>query len=321
MNRLPHFNFITSKLSTLATEIEIRGKLNLLDLHLHSENFYLQFCNELFGWKFENMNSFKQNAEAIDLVDYANKIVAQVSATATKQKVESALSKNLSDYAGYSFKFISISKDAAALHGKTYVNPHNLSFSPQVDIFDIPSLLRHIGTLKVDDQKRIAAFLKKELVAEVDPVKLESNLATIINILAKADWGREYDQPETIPFAIEEKIDFNDLRNSRELIDDYHVYCGKIDRIYTDYDREGSNKSWSVLEAIRSFYRAYARQLSGDALFDKVIECVTTRIVESPNFTLIPVEELELCVNILVVDAFTRCKIFKNPVGFAHAVA
>lgn len=320
MVRQFYFNYIEEKINFLAFRIESRGKLNLLDLNLHSENFYLQFCNELFGWQLKNMNTVKQNTEAIDLIDHASKLVVQVSAMATKQKVESALTKNLSAYNGYRFKFISIAKDASALRDKTFANPYSLAFSPQTDIHDIPSLLRDIGALGANDQKRIFTFLKTELAADIDPVKLESNLATIINILAKEDLGRDDAAPETIPFKIDTKIDFNGLRDSRDLISDYHVYCGKINRIYSDYDREGSNKSWSVLEAIRSFYRKHAKQLSGDSLFDKVIECVTARILESPNFDPIPAEELELCVNILVVDAFSRCKIFKNPVGCAHAI-
>jgi len=65
MNRKHYFDYIVSKLSALATEIEIRGKLNYLDLHLHSENFYLHFFNELFGWELQNLNAVKANAEAI----------------------------------------------------------------------------------------------------------------------------------------------------------------------------------------------------------------------------------------------------------------
>ena len=49
MNRPSYFNYIVSKLSALATEIELRGKLNYLDLHLHSENFYLFFFNDSQG--------------------------------------------------------------------------------------------------------------------------------------------------------------------------------------------------------------------------------------------------------------------------------
>lgn len=322
MNRPLHFNCIEEKLNVLAYRIESRGQLNLLDLHLHSENFYLHFFNELFGWQLHNLNTIKQNAASIDLICLSNKIAIQVSATATKAKVESALTKEfLSGYSGYSFKFISISKDAGDLRKESFINPHNLTFDPQSDIHDVTSILRHISALAVDDQKRIAAFLKKELVAEVDPVRLESNLATIITILAKEDWGHDDVPPETIPFVIDNKIEFNNLLTSRDITDDYHFHGGKVARIYADYDREGSNKSQSVLDAIKGFYRTHKSRLSNDALFDKVIECVAERVQESTNFVPIPIEELELCANILVVDAFIRCKIFKNPEGYAHAAA
>ena len=36
-------------------------------------------------------------------------------------------------------------------------------------------------------------------------------------------------------------------------------------------------------------------------------------IEESANYKKLPFEELEMCVDILVVDAFMRCKIFENP--------
>jgi len=131
MNRSLYFNYIVSRLSALAVEIELRGKLNLLDLHLHAENFYLHLFNKLFGWDLENLNASKRNVAAIDLIDHKNKIVVQVSATATKEKVESALSKNLSAYLGYAFKFISISKDGNPLRSMIFANPHNLTFNPQ----------------------------------------------------------------------------------------------------------------------------------------------------------------------------------------------
>lgn len=91
MNRNPYFNYIDEKLHVLARRIETRGKMNLLDIHVHSENFYLHFFNLLYGFKLENLNSKLQNVEAIDLIDHANQIIIQVSATCTKQKIESAL--------------------------------------------------------------------------------------------------------------------------------------------------------------------------------------------------------------------------------------
>jgi hypothetical protein len=119
MNRSRYFEYIDEKIHTLAHRIQTKGKLNILNLHLHSENFYLHFFNLLYGYELANLNSNAQNVEAIDLIDHKNKIIFQVSATCTKQKVDSTLSKDIfKKYIGYSFKFISISMDATDLRTK-----------------------------------------------------------------------------------------------------------------------------------------------------------------------------------------------------------
>jgi len=319
MNRSKYFNFIEEKLSVLATRIEVRGRLNILDLHLHSENFYLHFFNLLFGWELQNLNAVHQNAAGIDLVDTTNNIIVQVSATATRQKIESALAKDLSTYKGYSFKFISISKDAKDLRTKTFSNPHNLTFSPADDIFDIPSLLVLIGMMDIDRQKEVYEFLKKELKSEPDPDKIESNLTTIIKILSKVDWSQGTTGFETVPYDIEAKISYNQLDTARVLIDDYKIHCPRIEKIYSDFDRAGANKSLSILNGIRTEYLSLGPVDSPDQCFFSIIEKVTQKIRASANYTLIPDEELVLCVQILVVDAFIRCKIFKNPLGNTNA--
>lgn len=321
MNRQKHINFIIDKLTELAAEINSCGRLNLLDRHLHAENFYAHFFNDLFGWQLKNMNTIKPNAEALDLIDSKNKIIAQVSATTTKQKVESSLTKNLSAYSGYTFKFISISNNADQLRKKSFVNPYNLAFNPQQDILDLNSTLRYLNGLGIDDLSRIATLVRKELVTEVDPVKFESNLAAIINILALEDLNSEDSAVETIPFSIDRKIDHNKLDAARDIIEDYSAHHSRISRIYAEYDREGNNKSLSVLSAIKHCYVFHKNRLSDDDLFFKVIENVVTKIQGGANFTPIPAEELELCVSILVVDAFIRCKIFKNPMSYVHATS
>lgn len=206
MNRSQYFDFIELKLSSLATSIEVRGRLNILNVHLHAENFYTHFCKVLFGWELQNINAVDPNAAGIDLVDKTNEIIVQVSATANSPKIESALAKDLSAYKGYSFKFISISKDAKDLRTKIYSNPNNLKFKPADDIFDVPSLLRLIYVMSIDQMKDVYEFLKKELKSETDPEKVESNLTTIINILSKENWSQGTSGFETVPFDIEPKI-------------------------------------------------------------------------------------------------------------------
>lgn len=317
MNRQLHFNSIEEKLSFLAYRIGIRGKLNLLDLNLHSENFYQHFFNILFGWQLQNINTIKHNTAGIDLVDNTKKIIVQVSATSSKQKIESALSKDLSNYQDYSFKFISIANDASDLRIKTFVNPYNLTFNPNEDIFDIPSILKIIATLSVDKQADIDNFLKTELQKEPDTAKIESNLTTIITVISKEDWNPSI--PETISFDIETKITYNELKVARVLIDDYKIHNHRIDKIYSEFNKQGKNKSLSVLNSIRSEYLSlYNTSISADDLFFEIIKKVMQKVLESSNFVPIPEEELRLCVQIIVVDSFIRCKIFKNPSGVAH---
>ena len=212
MNRQVYFNIIEERLNLLALRIISRGKLNILDLHGHSENFYQYFLNEVFGWIVENENDNKQNVEAFDLIDHKNKFVIQVSATSNKQKIESSLSKNLiKNYTAYTFKFISIARDADDLRREIFKNPHGIKFTPSSDIIDIKSILTTIRSLHPNDMKRVYEFVKKELVPEIDPMKLESNLATVINILSKEARDKSEHIAEINNFEIERKITYNNL--------------------------------------------------------------------------------------------------------------
>ena len=95
MNRTTYFNYIEEKLNTLAYRIEVRSKLNLLELNIHSEKFFASLCNIIFDLELENLNFSSQNIDGIDLIDRKNKVVVQVSSTCTKAKIESSLSKNI----------------------------------------------------------------------------------------------------------------------------------------------------------------------------------------------------------------------------------
>jgi hypothetical protein len=319
MNRPNYFNVIEERLDLLALRIIRRGRLNILDFHGHSENFYQYFLNEVYGWTVINENDNKQNVEAIDLIDHTNKFVIQVSATASKQKIESSLSKDsIKNYKVYTFKFISIARDTDELRKDSFKNPHGIAFAPSSDIIDIKSILTQIRGLHIDDQKRIYEFVKKELIPDVDIMKLETNLATVINILSKENLDKSDSTSNINSFEIDRKISHNKLNAAKFIIDDYTIHYGRVDRIYSEYDSLGSNKSKSVLSTIRQEYAKAKSSLSDDQLFFEVISKVQEKVLNSFNYISIPFDELELCVNILVVDAFIRCKIFENPNNYDY---
>lgn len=315
--RKNYYDYIQERLIFLALRIKSNGGLNLLELNLHSENFYRDLFNVLFDYKLTNLNKQKQNVAGIDLIDEANKIVIQVSSTATKAKLEKALSK-LNDYEGYSFKFISITTDGDDLIGKSYVNPFNLTFNTDTDIYNVNILLRLIFDLKIDKMEEVFQLVKKELKIDADPAKVESNLTKIIQILSGIDWAKERKKPtKPLSFDIDEKISFNQLKASIRLIEEYSLFNSRLDKIYSEFDKEGKNKSLSILNGLQSEYVRLQDDFTPDKLFTKIIDNVAEKIKGSANYSDMPDEELMMCIEILVVDAFVRCKIFENPVNEA----
>ncbi|MBF8457981.1 SMEK domain-containing protein [Kaistella sp. G5-32] len=319
MNRSKYFEYIEAKLHILAHRIQTKGKLNILNLHLHSENFYLHFFNLLYSLKLSNLNSSNQNVEAIDLIDHENKMIFQVSSTCTKQKIESTLSKDIfKKYKDYRFKFISISIDATDLRNKTFSNPHSISFDPKNDIYDLKSILNDILPKKAETQNKLYEFIKEELGEEIDIVKLDSNLATIINVLSLERWDDTIGDDKLNSFEIERKIQFNELNDARDIIEEFCIYYKKIDEKYTEFDLLGANKSNSVLNSIRKEYLTIKNKENKDKIFFTVIENVKNKVLKSGNLNSIPIDEIELCIDILVVDAFIRCKIFENPKEYKY---
>lgn len=319
MNRDKYYSYIEERLATLCYMIEQRGKLNVLNYHLHSENFYRDLFNLLYGWNLENLNVAQQNVEAIDLIDNSNKIIVQISATNTKAKIDNALSKPLMrSYGSYTFKFISIAKSAKNLRGKTYTPPVGISFNPMQDIYDLSSILKGINSLKIGPLKKIYDFVKNELGVETQAHRLESNLTSIIKLLAKEDLANPVIVPQN-SFEIDRKIDYNKLTSSKRIINEYKIYHNTVDGIYSSFDEMGQNKSISVLNKIRKIYLEHSSTQAADDLFALIVENIKTTIKDSTNFDDIPDEELELCVDILVVDSFVRCKIFENPAKYDYA--
>lgn len=323
MNRSQYFNYIEDKIDYLSYRISKRGKINLLDLNIYSETFFAEMINMLLKFDLKNMNAIKQNVEGIDLIDHKNKVVAQVSSTNTKQKIESSLKKKIiQKYKDYRFVFILIVGEADVLRTKTFANPYGITFNPEEDIYDTKAILNLVLNMKIGDQQKFFTFIKEELGNTVDVVKVDTNLAAIINILSKENLVNVPDSPEINHFEINRKIEFNNLQNAKMTIDMYKIYYSKLAEKYTEFDKQGVNKSLSVFSVLSNQYIKLQNEKQDDVdVFYSVINNVIEIIQNSKNYIEIPYEELEMCVCIIVVDAFIRCKIFKNPEGYSHVIA
>ncbi len=322
MNRTTYFNYIEKKINEIAYRIESRGRLNILDFNQHSEIFYRDLLNKLYGWNLINLNEVKQNVEGIDLVDVDNKIIVQVSSTATKQKLNNSFSKDIyKDYTGFTFKFISISRDFEVKNYKIPNNIYNLKFKENEDIIDKNKIFKKVFNLKILEQKDLYNFIKEELVNEIDILKTDSNLATIINILASENFVKFDTKYEINDFEINKKIEYNNLVDIKGIINDYKIYHSKINEMYITFDKCGVNKSFTILQTIRRKYFEACQETDNECeIFLIVINKVIEIVLNSNNYVEISYEELEVCVEMIVVDAFIRCKIFENPEGYSYAI-
>ena len=326
MQRKNYFDYIEEKLAILSIRVKNRGKLNILDVHMHSENFYRDLMNLLYDWSLNNINNSIQNVEAIDLIDYNKKIIVQISATVTKAKIEKSLDKKIIEkYAqrGYKFKFVSIAENTDKLRKQNYQNPYGVGFEPQIDIFDISSLEKDIIDLQTEKMERVYQFIKAELGNMPDSISFNSDLATIINILAEVKLDSDEPLGNINMYEIDKKIAFNKLDIASMIINDYKIFYNQIEKKYREFDRMGLNKSMLILQLLRRMYidaLLNNKYNNSDLLFVGLIDEVKEIVKNSRNHSEISKETLEVCASMLVVDAFMRCKIFKNPEGYKYVI-
>ena len=303
---------ILDRLSGLAYNVELRGSLNLLDLHVISEDFYVNLLNLIYGWKLRNANNLQQNASGIDLVDDSNHILVQVTGSCTKRKIVHSLEEIPEKYTGYHFYFAPIVLDAKAQRKYEYIPPHKVVFNPKADILDIHFIADRIkGMTDIEQVGTIAMYIRNNIRHDTpSPMQLTSGLNDIICLLAK-DSLNEGDF-DTADFEIEAKISFNNLSMyAKDVIDQYKIYYVNVQDIYKEYAQQGKTKSMAVLQKLHKIYINLKAQASGDALFMAIEKEIIKQIEHSNN--KLTEEQLEMCVDILMVHAFIECKIFEKP--------
>ena len=75
----------------------------------------------------------------------------------------------------------------------------------------------------------------------------------------------------------------------------------------------GNNKSFAVLQTINKEYLQLKTKFSGDSLYRAIAEILKEKLLLSANLKHFYDEDLELYIDIVLVDAFIRCKIFEKP--------
>lgn len=321
MNRNIYVTKIKTLIDILKVEIKDSGKLNLLDINVHVEDFFRDLLNLIYGWQLQNMNQRNLNAAGGDLWYDDDKIVIQVSSTTTKDKIQSSIDKlSAEQFAGYRFKFLRIDGDVIKLRKESYNTHNDIVFNPSEDIIDISTLLKDITHLDIDCLRRVYELCGKEIVPLDTPKVTETDLAIVVKALATnvKDWLKER---RPIGFDIDKKIDFNHLEGKRRLINDYKLYIGKLNAVYGEFVDNATDYSFIILQTLSDMYSDYLGQFASNALFDKIVDNARELALKSKSAKDIPVDRVNVCINVIVVDAFIRCRIFEDPEGYSYVDA
>lgn len=150
-------------------------------------------------------------------------------------------------------------------------------------------------------------------------------LGMVIDAIALADLDEDPGLPPEgmQAFGIDDKIEYNCVHRNRVLIDEFKVYYTKVNSLYEALEDGGSFKKESLLRNIRRIYLGVKGKYVGDSgdpmqvvreRADDIIDDVQDRllsVVETNNSS--SVEDVDVAIALVMVDAFMRCKILEAP--------
>lgn len=156
--------------------------------------------------------------------------------------------------------------------------------------------------------------------------KLSTNPSMLKNIIAAiADIEiDDEEQKETLnAFDISSKLNFNSVKRNVPLIQEFKVYHHKIDSLYSELEKQGSLKKNKILLTIRTLYLKAKGTYIGDLdepideirnHADDIIDDVRNELQSHLTSSGLFEEDIALGVDVILVDAFIRCKILEEPV-------
>lgn len=300
-------------------EIEINGKLNLLNGHVLSEDLYARILNIIYGYELTNLNTHIQNSAGTDLIDHTNKILMQVSATTTSEKRKHSVKLlDQKKYDGYTLYMVYISK--ISVHAKAEIKDLTyIQFDINKHIIDLTKLTRKMYEMELPQLEKLHDLVQSEITIHLPAIGnplLSSDLVSVLSALSKNNFKDYYKKEVPLPFKIKKKIEQNHLEINEDMIIKNHMFYELMQRIYDTYDQEADNTSYAVWEKIADFGRDIMMNdhLAGDQLFTKIWKAAYDYVCQDQSLLHLSKEKIENCIKIIIVDAFMRCKIMKAPI-------
>ena len=151
-------------------------------------------------------------------------------------------------------------------------------------------------------------------------------LAKVIKILASSYQIHQGDDFDSKAFSLEAKIEYNNVIEYKHVLEEYKVYQGKLNAVYSEIESQGANDKEFFLENIKKYYLLAKGEIlkknhtiddirnSADLLIYKVKTSLWGLWEQSENIDPnMSFEVVDTCLDILIVDAFMRCNILEKP--------
>lgn len=311
----------------MGIDASIKGRLALLclimslhaadgkhSIHRVAENVFRDLLNVIYRQAdFVNANLSLPNAPGFDLVSHKNRILVQVTTENTKDKIISTVEQcDVNTYKGYRLIILIIVEKKVSIRKFSRKNAF-VEFNLKEDVWDMRAFARRTGDLSIDDMEKVKRILDKCIGFSAPMDENESALEQIIQIFAREDADSDENDCVVDTFEIDCKININNLNMRYSLILDRCGSSSVVSRVYDRYEQEGVNKRKSVISTIRREYLMLADSLSGADLYDKLLDNLVNRISYATSLMGIKKEDALRYCELLMVDAFVKCKIFKKP--------
>ncbi len=150
-------------------------------------------------------------------------------------------------------------------------------------------------------------------------------LNTVITAISEIEFDSEEISPSTgmVAFDINAKINHNDIKRNKALIDDYKVFYTKVNSLYQTLEEQGSFKKANLLRNIERIYiETKGKYIENHENPMQIIRDNADNIIEDVQEKLLIMAEksnnnssddISFGVTVIMVDAFMRCKILEEP--------
>ena len=226
---------INYALNLVATSVKSANQLNLTDINIVAEDFFLKLFNIVYGYDLKNANVYRQNESAIDLLYAKEKIAFQITSQNRTTKIASTVEK-----------FIESEKYKSCTEFTIFTITTDKKCSDdgldKLDSYNVKSAYKNVNDLRkeiilpfdTDKLEQIAEYLEYETTPYLkfksfNQAKVDENLKSlhivdqIYEVLGYFE-GFELIHPQTLsrifPFNVEERS-----------YDPYANYCLKTNNI------------------------------------------------------------------------------------------